>query len=378
MKINPAGQELQKQSVESDTSSLFSPLRIKDITLKNRIGVSPMCQYKSIDGFASDWHLVHLGCRAVGGAGLVITEATAVEPIGRISPDDLGIYKDEHVDMLGKITDFIEQFGAVPGIQLAHAGRKASTLSPWKAPSRHKKVNVSKEEGGWDVVGPSDIPFSADSKMPRVLSVAEIKDIQDKFRQSARRALQAGFKWLEVHAAHGYLLNSFYSPLSNFRTDEYGGSFENRVRFLMETVMAVRQEWPDSLPLSVRISATDWVKGGWSPDDSVELAKILRASGVDLVDCSSGNVRGGDTIPFGPNFQVPLAEKIRKEAGILTAAVGLITEPEQAEAIVRTGQADIVLLARAMMRNPYWPLQAAQALGLPVEAALPSIYSYAL
>lgn len=378
MKINPSEQNLQIHTTLPESNDLFSPLRIRDITLKNRIGVSPMCQYKSVDGFANDWHLVHLGSRAVGGAALVLTEATAVEPIGRISPDDLGLYKDEHIEMLSKITNFIEQYGAVPGIQLAHAGRKGSTLSPWKAPSRHKKVNVSKEKGGWDVVGPSTVPFSADSKIPHELSIDEIKSIQDKFRQATYRALQSGFKWLEIHAAHGYLLNSFYSPLANFRNDEYGGSFENRIRFLTETVYLVRKEWPDNLPLSVRISATDWVEGGWTVEDSVELAKILKDLGVDLIDCSSGNVRGGDAIPFAPNFQVPLSETIRKKAEMLTAAVGLITEPEQANDIIREGRADMVLLARAMMKNPYWTLQAAQSLGLPVEKALPDVYSYAL
>lgn len=358
--------------------NLFSPLKIRDITLRNRIGVSPMCQYSSIDGFADDWHLVHLGSRAVGGAGLVICEAAGVEARGRITPDDLGIYKDEHIEMLKRITAFIEQFGAVPGIQLAHAGRKASTLSPWKAESRHQKVDLKEDEGGWEVVAPSPVPFNSEWAKPHELSIPEIKEIQEKFRIAALRSIKAGFKWLELHAAHGYLLNSFYSPLANFRTDEYGGSFENRIRFVVETARILRKEWPTEYPMSVRISATDWVEGGWTVDDSVELSKILKEEGVDVIDCSSGSVRPGDRYPFAPGFQVPLAEKVRAEAKIKTAAVGLITEPLQANEIIQKEQADIVLLAREMMRDPYWPLRAAQALDLPNTVALPRRYSYAL
>ncbi|HEY9730983.1 MAG TPA: NADH:flavin oxidoreductase/NADH oxidase [Drouetiella sp.] len=358
--------------------NLFSPLKIRDITLKNRIGVSPMCQYSSVDGFANDWHLVHLGSRAVGGAGLVICEATGVEARGRITPDDLGIYKEEHIEMLKKITGFIEQWGAVPGIQLAHAGRKGSTLSPWKAESRHAKVDLKDDEGGWEVVGPSPVPFNPEWRNPHELTISEIKEIQEKFRIATQRAIKAGFKWMELHAAHGYLLNSFYSPLSNFRTDEYGGSFENRIRFVVETAKVIRSVWPSAYPMSVRLSATDWVEGGWTVDDSVELSKILKAEGVDVIDCSSGNVRAGDRYPFAPGFQVPLAEKVKSQANVMTAAVGLITEPAQANDIIQKSQADIVLLAREMMRDPYWPLRAAQELGLPTTAALPRRYSYAL
>ncbi|HEY9677811.1 MAG TPA: NADH:flavin oxidoreductase/NADH oxidase [Drouetiella sp.] len=358
--------------------NLFSPLTIRGVTLKNRIGVSPMCQYSSEDGFATDWHLVHLGSRAVGGAGLVICEATGVEARGRISPDDLGIYHEEHVDKLKQITGFIEEWGAVPGIQLAHSGRKGSTLSPWKAESRHAKVDVPKDQGGWQPVAPSPVPFNPAWEKPHELSVPEIKEIQEKFRIAAQRSLRAGFKWLELHAAHGYLLNSFYSPLSNFRTDEYGGSFENRVRFVVETARLLRKEWPKEYPISVRLSATDWVEGGWTIDDSVKLSKILKDEGIDVIDCSSGNVRSGDKIPFAPGFQVPLAQKVKAEAEVLTAAVGLITEPLQANQVIESGHADIVLLARELMRDPYWPVRAAQELGLPVSAALPRRYSYAL
>jgi 2,4-dienoyl-CoA reductase-like NADH-dependent reductase (Old Yellow Enzyme family) len=362
----------------ADQVNLFSPLKVRDITLKNRIGVSPMCQYSSVDGFANDWHLVHLGSRAVGGAGLVICEATGVEARGRITPDDLGIYKEEHIEMLKRITGFIEEWGAVPGIQLAHAGRKGSTLSPWKAESRHAKVDLKDDEGGWEVVGPSPVPFNPEWRNPHELTISEIKEIQEKFRVATQRAIKAGFKWMELHAAHGYLLNSFYSPLSNFRTDEYGGSFENRIRFVVETAKLIRSEWPSAYPMSVRLSATDWVDGGWTVDDSVELSKFLKAEGVDVIDCSSGNVRAGDRYPFAPGFQVPLAEKVKSQANVMTAAVGLITEPAQANEIIQKSQADIVLLAREMMRNPYWPLRAAQELGLPTTAALPRRYTYAI
>ncbi len=358
--------------------NLFSPLVIRDIELKNRIGVSPMCQYSSVDGFATDWHLVHLGSRAVGGAALVICEAAAVEARGRISPDDLGIYKDEHIAMLSRITAFIEEYGAVPGIQLAHAGRKGATLSPWKAESRHVKVSLTDDQGGWEVVGPSAVPFAPGFRLPHELTVAEIKEIQEKFKLAAHRSLRAGFKWLELHAAHGYLLNSFYSPLSNFRTDEYGGSFENRIRFVVETARILRGEWPAGWPMSVRVSATDWVEGGWTVEDSVELAKILKKEGVDVIDCSSGNVRSGDKYPFAPGFQVPLAEQVKKDAKIMTAAVGMITEPLQANEIIQKEQADIVLLAREMIRDPYWPLRAAQELELPPAVALPRKYTYAI
>ncbi|MFN8555273.1 MAG: NADH:flavin oxidoreductase/NADH oxidase [Candidatus Obscuribacterales bacterium] len=362
----------------AEKPNLFSPLKIRDITLKNRIGVSPMCQYSSVDGFANDWHLVHLGSRAVGGAALVICEASGVEARGRITPDDLGIYKDEHIEMLKKITSFIEEWGAVPGIQLAHAGRKGSTLNPWKAASRHAKVDLKDDEGGWEVVGPSPVPFNPEWRNPHELTISEIKEIQEKFRLATQRAIKAGFKWVELHAAHGYLLNSFYSPLSNFRKDEYGGSFENRIRFVVETARIIRSEWPAGYPMSVRLSATDWVDGGWTIEDSVALSKILKAEGVDVIDCSSGNVRAGDRYPYAPGFQVPLAAQVKAEANILAAAVGMITEPEQANQIIQKDQADIVLLARELMRDPYWPLRAAKQLGLPATEALPRRYTYAL
>ena len=358
-------------------AQLFSPLTLRTVTFRNRIGVSPMCQYYSRDGFADDWHLVHLGSRAVGGAGLVIAEASAVEARGRITADDLGIYLDEHIPKLKQITGFISNFGAVPGIQIAHAGRKASTKNPWKDGNRHQKLALEDNEGGWDVVGPTAEPFSATSRAPHALSIDEIKDIVKKFGEAARRALEAEFKFLEVHAAHGYLLHSFYSPLSNTRTDEYGGSFENRIKLVLEVVEHVRNIWPDELPLSVRISASDWVEGGWTPDNSVALARELKIRGVDIVDCSSGNIRPGDRIPFGPGYQVPLADKVRKGAQIPTAAVGMITEAEQANEIISNGQADIVLLARQEMRDPYWPYHAAQKLGIDAQT-LPRNYTYAL
>lgn len=359
-------------------SHLFSPLTIRELTLRNRIGVSPMCQYNSVDGFAKDWHLVHLGSRAVGGAALVICEATAVEPIGRITPDDLGIYYDEHIPMLRKITDFLKEYGAVPGIQLAHAGRKASALSPWKADQRHEKVTLTTEDGGWDIVGPSAEPFSANSKVPKELTIEQIQEIQQKFVDAAARALNAGFQWLELHSAHGYLLHSFYSPLSNHRNDLYGGSFENRIRFVVETATKLRQVWPQKYPFSVRISASDWVEDGWTVEDSVQLAKILAAAGVDVIDCSSGNVRAGDRYKMEPGWQVPLSERVRAGAGVMTAAVGMITQPGQADDIIRSGKADLVFLARQMMRDPHWPLRAATELGLPPSTVLPRIYSYAI
>ena len=357
--------------------NLFSPLTLRMITLRNRIGVSPMCQYYSKDGFADDWHLVHLGSRAVGGAGLVMVEASAVEARGRITPDDLGIYMDEHIPKLKQITDFISKFGAIPAIQIAHAGRKGSTKNPWKGGNRHNKQALSNEEGGYDVVGPGNEPFSEFSRIPHALSKVEIEEIQEKFVAAAKRSLAAGFKLLEIHSAHGYLLHSFYSPLSNSRDDEYGGSFENRIRFLLELSTKVRAVWPEELPLSVRISASDWVEGGWSVEDSVELAKRLKTLGVDIVDCSSGNIRAGDRYNMQPGWQVPLAEAVRNGADIPTAAVGMITEAEQANNIISEGKADLVLLARQMMRDPYWPYHAAKQLGV-IADTIPLNYSYAL
>lgn len=346
---------------------LFDPLTLRGVTLRNRIGVSPMCQYSSEDGFANDWHFVHLGSRAVGGAGLVIAEATAVEARGRIAPQDLGIWTDAHVEPFLRINQFIKQHGAVAGIQLAHAGRKASTRRPWDI-----RAPLSDADGGWDVVGPSPLAFDEGYRQPHELSRDEIKDVIAAFRDAAVRADHAGFDFAEIHGAHGYLIHSFLSPLSNQRTDEYGGSFEGRVCFLLETVRAVREVWPEHKPLGVRLSATDWADGGWTVDDSVEAAKLLKAEGVDLIDCSSGGNAPRLQIPVGAGYQVPLAEAIRREADIKTAAVGLITQPMQADEIIRNGRADIVLLAREMLRDPYWPLHAAKLLGH--EAPVPPQY----
>ncbi len=339
-------------------SKLFSPLEIRDIVLKNRIVVSPMCQYSSDDGFANDWHLVHLGSRAVGGAGLVMFEATAVEPEGRISPNDLGIWKDEQIEFLKRINSFIEKQGAVPAIQLAHAGRKASTHSPWKGAGP-----LTASEGAWPVIAPSAVAFREGYPVPREMTKDEIAAIVEKFRKAAERALIAGFKVVEIHAAHGYLIHEFYSPYSNKRTDEYGGSFENRIRFLIEVTEAIRTVWPRSLPLFVRISATDWIEGGWTVEESIQLAKILKQKEVDLIDCSTGGNVSGVKIQVGPSYQVPFSEKIRSGAGILTGAVGLITEAKQAEEILEDQKADVVILARQLLREPYFPLHAAKMLG---------------
>jgi len=348
--------------------SLFSPLTLRGITLKNRIAVSPMCQYSSIDGFANDWHLVHLGSRAIGGAALVFTEAAAVVPEGRISPGDLGIWKDAHVDTLARITTFLRTHGSVPGIQLAHAGRKASTEVPWKG---GKPLSVA--DGGWSpIVAPSAIAFGAGYQTPTALDANGIRCIIDAFVDAARRALDAGFEVIELHAAHGYLVNEFLSPLSNARSDEYGGSFENRTRFLREIVESVRNVWPERLPLFLRISATEWTEGGWDIEQSVELARMVAPLGVDLIDCSSGGNVPGVRIPIGPGYQVPLAERVRRESGVPTGAVGLITGAKQADEIVCNGDADIVLLAREELRDPYFPLHAAKELG--AEIAWPVQY----
>ena len=336
---------------------LFEPLTLRGVTLPNRIAVSPMCEYSSVDGLANEWHLVHLGSRAVGGAGLVLTEAAAVTPVGRIGPDDLGIWSDEHVEPLARIVRFIRSQGSVAGIQLAHAGRKASTPAPWKGSGR-----VEFSDSGWQPIAPSAIAFSQEYHTPTAMTKDDIRQTIADFAAAATRALAAGFEVIELHAAHGYLGHQFLSPLSNQRTDEYGGSFANRVRFVLETVAAVRDKWPERLPLFVRISATDWVEGGWTLDESVELAKLMKAAGVDLVDCSSGGLVSYASIPVGPGYQVPLAERIRREAGVATGAVGMILAPAQAECILRTGQADVVLLARELLRDPYWPLHAAEAL----------------
>lgn len=342
----------------SENNHLFSPLTLRGVTLPNRIAVSPMCMYSSPDGFATDWHLVHLGTRATGGAGLVIMEATGVAPEGRISPLDNGIWKDEHIAKLRQITAFCHTQGAPIAIQLAHAGRKASMTPPFIG---EKLVSVS--EGGWQAVAPSAIPFAPHYCQPVALTTEGISQVVESFRAAARRSLEAGFDIIEIHAAHGYLLHEFLSPLSNQRTDEYGGSFHNRTRALLEVVAAVREVWPESQPLFVRISATDWAEGGWDIGESVELAKILRGRGVDLIDTSSGALVPGVKIPLGPGYQTPFADRIRREAGIPVGAVGLITQPAQADQIIRNGQADIVLLAREMLRDPYWPMHAAAMLG---------------
>lgn len=355
--------------------SLFDPLIIKSITLKNRIGMSPMCQYSSENGHANDWHLVHQGTRAIGGAALVITEATGVMPEGRITPACMGLWQDSQIEPLARITRFLKQHGAVPGIQIAHAGRKASSALPWDG-----GAHLTNDQGGWDIVGPTDVPFGgAQMKKPMPLDKSRIEAIVTSFRDTAKRAKEAGYEWLEIHGAHGYLIHSFLSPLTNTRNDEYGGSLKNRARMLLDVVAAVQTVWPENLPLSVRISATDWVEGGWTGDDSVELAKLLKDAGVDLVDCSSGGLRAEDgpvyTKAAGAGYQVPLAEQVKREAGVLTAAVGMITEPMQADQIIRNGQADMVYLARELLRNPYWPIEAARmvhkkdAVKLPVQYA---------
>ena len=337
---------------------LFSPLTLAGITLPNRIVVSPMCQYSCHDGFATDWHLVHLGSRAIGGAALILTEATAVSPEGRISPQDLGLWKDDHIAPLVRVVDFLHAHGARAGVQLAHAGRKASMSPPWEP---HRVVPPA--EGGWtNVLAPSAIPFANDFPQPHALDHEGITRIKVAFRDAAIRAHSAGFDVVEIHAAHGYLLHEFLSPLSNHRTDQYGGSFENRARLLLEVTTEVRAAWPAHLPLFVRISATDWTPGGWNPDESVELARLLNARGVHLLDVSSGGNIATAKIPVGPGYQTAFAERIRRESGLPTGAVGMITSPAQADHILRTGQADVVLLARELLRDPYWPLHAAQAL----------------
>jgi 2,4-dienoyl-CoA reductase-like NADH-dependent reductase (Old Yellow Enzyme family) len=342
---------------------LFSPFRMRDIELKNRIVVSPMCEYSAKDGHPQTWHLVHLGSRAIGGAGLVFTEATAVEEHGRISLSDTGIYEDAHVESWRPIVEFIRSHGAVPGMQLAHAGRKASTAPPW---SGGKPIAV--QDGGWEPVAPSAVAFDAGYNVPHELSVGEIGEIVAAFRKAAERAMAAGFEVLEIHAAHGYLLHQFLSPLSNVRADEYGGTLENRIRMALIVVRAIREVWPLRLPLFVRVSATDWKEGGWDLGQTVELARQLKPLGVDLIDVSSGGAVPGVKIPLGPGYQTGFAEAIRKEAGIATGAVGMITEPIQAQTILGTEQADLVFLARELLRDPYWPRRAAKALDVKIKA----------
>lgn len=343
------------------SSQLFYKLQIKSLTFKNRIAISPMCQYSAQDGFANDWHLVHLGSRAIGGAALLLQEATAVSPEGRISPGDLGIWKDEHIEKMQFINRFIVSQNAIPGIQLAHAGRKASVAIPSKGNYKLDETN-----GGWNTVAPSAVSFHTNEKPPISLDKMGIQKVITDFKSATKRALKAGFEVVEIHAAHGYLLHQFLSPLSNFRTDEYGGSFENRIRLLLEVLEAVQSEWPANLPLFIRISATDWADGGWNSDESVQLSKIVKERGVDLIDVSSGGLVSHQQIPVGPNYQVSFAERIKKETGILTGAVGLITESEQAEAIIVAQKADLVLFARESLRNPYLAFDFAKELGVDV------------
>lgn len=354
-------------------ASLFNEFRLKDVVLRNRIAVSPMCQYSSDNGFPNDWHFVHLGSRAVGGAGLVVVEATAVSPEGRISPADSGIYLDDHVPHFAKIAGFLKQHGAVPGIQIAHAGRKASVNKPWEGDN-----HIDSDKGGWDTIAPSAEAFGGNlPKVPKEMTAEDIARIQNAFVDAAKRALAAGFEWLELHYAHGYLAHEFYSPLANHRTDRYGGSFENRSRFLRETLAAVRKVWPERFPLTARLSVTDWIEGGVTVEESIELLRSLESEGLDLVDVSHGFVTPDiSKVPWGPGFMIPIASRIRRETGLPTAVGWLISEPQQAEGAVRDGHADLVMLARELLRDPYWPYHAALKLGdekaatiLPVQYA---------
>ena len=343
-------------------SQLFSPWTLRSLTFRNRIFVSPMCQYSSVDGFPTTWHLVHLGSRAVGGAGLVMMEASAVTADGRISPGDMGLWREDHAAALKPITQFIKSQGAIPAIQIAHAGRKASVAAPWLGGNP-----LSPSQGGWEVRGPSPLPFGPQSPRPKPYTAEELPALVTAFCDAARRAVEAGFEVLEIHMAHGYLLHEFLSPLSNQRTDLYGGSYANRARLPLAVAEAVREVWPEPFPLFVRISATDWAAGGWDIEQSVTLAQNLKERGVDLIDCSSGGLIPDAKIPAGPGFQTPFATRIRQEVGIPTGAVGLITGPMQAEHIVATGLADCVFLARELLRDPYWPQRAAKALHAQVD-----------
>ncbi len=355
--------------------NLFSPLELRGVTLPNRIALSPMCQYSANDGFANDWHVSHLGARAIGGAGLILTEATGVEARGRITPECLGVWKDEHIPGLKRITDFIRERGVISGIQLAHAGVKASRRRPWH-PTPNAYVPI--EDGGWMPVGPVAKRFRNDGPVPHELSIDEIRGVRESFRQAARRSVEAGFDVIELHFAHGYLGHSFLSPLMNTRTDGYGGPFDHRISFLMDTVRAVRTVMPDDMPLLVRLSTTDWDEDGWTLDDSVELAKLLQPAGVDFIDCSTGGASRRFPVPVGPGYQVPCAERIRREADIPTGAVGMITEPEQADTIIRNGRADVVLLGRQMLREPNWPLRAWTELRTDAKPPLAKEYTWAL
>jgi len=358
-------------SVESESGPLlFQPLPLRGVRTRNRIMISPMCQYSAPEAIPTEWHLVHLGSRAVGGAGIVMTEATAVEPAGRITPYDVGLWNDEQEAAFARIAAFITQQGALPGIQLAHAGRKASHLRPWEG-----RAPLPVEQGGWEVVGPSPLPWGPGVLVPRELSPADIAALVDRFRSAAQRALRAGFRILELHAAHGYLLHSFLSPLSNRRTDRYGGDIAGRARFVLEVVESVRAVWPEELPLFVRVSAVDWTPGGWSLADTVWLAKQLVRRGAEVIDCSSGGVQPETGIPAHPGYQVPFAEAVRREAGIKTAAVGLIHTATQAEEILAKGQADLIVVGRMALWDPYWPYHAARE--LQIKAALPIPYARA-
>lgn len=366
---------VSEEGREPGGSHLFSPLTLRGVTLRNRIAMSPMCQYSSEDGFATDWHLAHHAARAVGGVGLLIAEATGVEPRGRITPNCLGVWKDEHIPALRRMTDFVRLHGSVPGIQLAHAGVKASRHRPF-----HPTPNafVPLEEGGWVPVGPTAERYRRDGMVPHELTSSEIAEITGFFASAAKRSIAAGFQVVELHFAHGYLGHSFLSPLMNKRTDEYGGSFDNRVRFLLETVRAVRAVMPDEAPLLVRLSCTDWVEGAWSLEDSIRVSRLLAKEGVDLIDCSTGGASRGADIPVGPGYQVRFAEGIRREAGIATGAVGMITEPEQAEAIVAEGRADLVLMGRELLRDPHWPHRAWVALRSDSPPPIAREYAWAL
>lgn len=357
-------------------AKLFEPLKIKDVTLRNRIAVSPMCQYSSEDGFPNDWHFVHLGSRAVGGAGLVVVEATAVSPDGRISPADSGIYYDDHIEPFAKIARFMKQNGAVPGIQLAHAGRKASVNKPWEGDD-----HIDKDQGGWDTIAPSASAFGGKlDKVPKAMTLDDIARVKTDFVSATKRALAAGYDYLEIHFAHGYLAHEFYSPLSNKRTDQYGGSFDNRSRFIMETFAAVREAWPERLPLTARLSVTDWVEGGVTLDESIELTRRLKAAGLDLLDVSHGFVTPEvNVIPWAPGMMIAPAGRIRREADIPTATSWMITEPKQAEDALQAGHLDMVMLAREMLRDPYWPFHAAKDLGAKaVTDILPVQYARAI
>lgn len=357
-------------------AQLFSEYRLKDVVLRNRIAVSPMCQYSSEDGFPNDWHFVHLGSRAIGGAGLVIVEATAVSPEGRISPADSGIYHDAHVEPFAKIARFLKQYGSVPGIQLAHAGRKASASKPWEGDH-----HIDADQGGWDTIAPSAVAFGGGlPKVPQAMSLANIQRVQQAFVAAAERSLAAGFEWMELHFAHGYLAHEFYSPLANQRTDQYGGSFDNRIRFLMETFAAVRAVWPERFPLTVRLSVTDWIPGGVTVEESIELVRRLQAAGLDLLDVSHNFITPDvSQVPWGPGFLIPIAGRIRRETNVPTGVGWQITEADQAEAVLREENADLVLIARELLRDPYWPYHAALQLGDPkAKSLLPVQYARAV